>query len=155
VSFIANPKARTTEADTISNDGFWPDISLLHAREVMRLDGKVTDGRLRHALITAIVEVDRDLSGWRASRQAQGIERLEDVTGRMIDGKPMPLHCYLRAVYSLAKADLIERMADFDLAKGGETTVSALQDSPDEHRRDASWAITALLGQTRVTVELI
>ncbi|WP_427184853.1 head completion/stabilization protein [Bordetella bronchialis] len=156
MSFIASaPVPDPTTAAPIENDGFWPDVDLGAAREAMRLDGTVTEPRLRHALIAAIVEVGRDVSGWKAARVAEGYATAADVAGAKVDGKSVAEQCYLRAVYCYAKADLIERMADFDLTATGQKKTEWLDITPDEQRRNASWAISALLGRARVTVELI
>ncbi|WP_269086131.1 head completion/stabilization protein [Pseudomonas citronellolis] len=41
-----------------ANDAFYPAVSLEHARDTMRLDGSVTDARLRHELLAAIASVN-------------------------------------------------------------------------------------------------
>jgi hypothetical protein len=156
MSFIASaPVSDAPADDTIANDGFWPDLSLAAAREAMRLDGTVNGPRLRHALVAAVIEAARDVQGWKAARQGEGYATVAEVPGAKVDGKSVAEQCYLRAVYCYAKADLIERMADFDLTATGQKRAEWLDTTPDEQRRNASWAISALLGRARVTVELI
>ncbi|OZI23031.1 hypothetical protein CAL26_05985 [Bordetella genomosp. 9] len=156
MSFIASaPVSDAPADDTIANDGFWPDLSLVAAREAMRLDGTVTGPRLRHALIAAVIETARDVRDWKAARQGEGYATLADVPGDKVDGNSVASQCYLRAVYCYAKADLVERMSDFDLAATGQKRAEWLDTTPDEQRRNAAWAITALLGRPRTTVELI
>lgn len=155
MSFIANPPTPTSESDTISNDGFWPGVRVSDARLTLRLDGTVTEQRLRHALVAAIIEVARDVTAWKLARKAEGHATLSDVPGDQVDGKGVAEQSYLRAVYSLAKADLVERMADFDLAAAGQKKAEWLDSTPDEQRRNAAWAIAALVGRSRCTVDLI
>jgi len=145
------------EAQTIDHDGFWSAVDTAHARAAMRVDdGTVVPARLTHALITAMIEVGRDLDAWRARQIAQGYPRLADVpTTETIAGEPVALHCYRRAVYCYAKANLIERMTDYDLTASGQRKTEQLDEAPDALRRDALWAIARIQGRSRATVELI
>lgn len=156
MSFVATTPKPANET-TIDNDGFWPAVSPSDARAAMRLDdGTVTAVRLRQALITAMLEVGRDLVGWTEARLAEGHKTLDDVPSRtVIDGKSMLLHSYLQAVYCYAKASLIERMPDYDVSAAGQRKQEALADAPADLRRDALWAISLIKGRTRTTVELI
>lgn len=156
MSFNATEPKPATES-AIKNDGFWPDISPSEARAAVRLDdGTVTAGRLRQALITAILEVGRDLTDWTDARRAEGHASLSDVPScAVIDGKSMLLHSYLQAVYCYAKAAIIERMPDYDLTAAGQRKQEAFADAPADLRRDALWAISLIKGRPRATVELI
>ena len=93
MSFNATEPKPATES-AIKNDGFWPDISPSEARAAVRLDdGTVTAGRLRQALITAILEVGRDLTDWTDARRAEGHASLSDVPScAVIDGKSCLLY---------------------------------------------------------------
>jgi hypothetical protein len=158
MSFVSTPSlTRRPEqpAEPIRNDPFYPDVSLEHARDTMRLDGNVTDVRLRHELLDAIASVNDELRTFRAVRRGAGIERLADVPAEPLDGESVLLHHYRRAVYCLAKASLIERYRDYDSTGEGARRADELEPQGDELRRDARWAISAILGLPRVTVELI
>lgn len=156
MSFIATNPKPVNEAP-IQNDGFWPDVIPSEARAAVRLeDGTVTAERLRLALITAILEVGRDLVEWTEARRSEGHATYADVPGRAaIDGKSILLHSYLQAVYCYAKASLIERMPDYDVSAAGQRKQEALDDAPADLRRDALWAISLIKGRPRSTVELI
>jgi len=153
------PAAPSTpvSAQTIRNDGFFPDIDMTAMRDAMRLDGTVTDARLRPAIVDAILFVNHSLARWRTEKAA-GIAMLAEMPATSIDGESRLIALYRRAVYSTAKADLIERYRDYD------TTASALNDkksmewmdnAPADQRRNAQWAIADLVGRPRMTVELI
>lgn len=58
--------------DVIKNTSFWPDVRVSEFRRDMRMDGSVTDPRLRLALLTAIAEVNADLYEFREKQRAQG-----------------------------------------------------------------------------------
>jgi len=157
----ALPSTTTATPDagaTIGNDGFFIDIDMLAMRDAMRLDGTVTDARLRPAIVSAMLSVNRDLREWQQVQQAKGFGKLADVPATMIDGESRLVSLYRRAVYSTAKADLIERYRDYD------TTAAALSDkksmewmdiAPADQRRNAHWAIADIVGRPRMTVELI
>lgn len=142
----------------ITNDGFFPDISMPAMRDAMRLDQTVTDQRLRPALVSAIITTNKLLEDWKAAKLAAGIVTLGDVPAAKVDGESELAAHYRRAVYSFAKADMFEGYRDYD------TTAAALTDkknmewmdaAPDVQRRNAHWAISDILGRTHATVELI
>ncbi|MNY37541.1 Phage head completion protein (GPL) [compost metagenome] len=141
----------------VTNDGWWPDFDLNTARNTMRLDGTVTDARLRHVLAAGMLEVNMDapVLAWRASREAAGATRLEEVTAPQVDGISRLVYLYRRAVYSFATADLIERYVDYDTAASGIKRAELQTSAPDEHRRNGRWAARQLVGAGRSTVELI
>lgn len=153
MSFIAVQPSPTSSS--ISNGPFWPDVDLNELRKTVRMDGTVTEERLRHSAISAIIQVNKDLSVWRTERQSSGHETLKAVPAETIDGESTLLHLYLRAVYCLTKANLIERYADFDsTAKGSKDAAEQTQTVTDLYR-DARFAIRDILGVSHVTVELI
>ncbi|WP_071335489.1 head completion/stabilization protein [Burkholderia contaminans] len=160
MSFVSTPPlsrapAETEPAKPIKNDPFYPDVALEQARDTMRLDGSVTDARLRHELLDAVASVNDELRGARAAWQADGVGQLATVPAEQLDGESVLLHNYRRAVYCLAKASLIERYRDYDTTGDGARRADELEPQGDELRRDARWAISALLRRPRVTVELI
>lgn len=158
MSFVSTPplsRQPETPARPITNDAFYPDVSLEHARDTMRLDGSITDARLRHELLAAIASVNDALRTARAAWSDAGIVRLADVPADQLDGESVRLQNYRRAVYCLAKATLIERYRDYDTTGDGARRADELEPQGDELRRDASWAISDIVGRPRVTVELI
>ena len=96
------------DVKAITNDGFFPDISMPAMRDAMRLDSTVTDARLRPALVDAILTTNRLLREWQASYLAKGIQKLEEVPALKVDGESQYVAHYRRAVYSFAKADIRE-----------------------------------------------
>lgn len=154
MSFIA-PGAEPVAEDTITNDGFFPDIKPEECRASMRLDGTVTPPRLRDALIEAIQSVNSDLANWKDTQLAAGYTTLAAVPAAAVDGKSVQLNRYLRAVNCLTQANLAERYRDFDSTGAGHREADKLEMPIDDIRRDARWAIRDILGVRRTTVELI
>lgn len=141
--------------DAIVNDGWFPDQSLATLRDLVRLDGTVTDVRLRDAVRYAIACVNWQLLEFRASQVALGVTNLAAVDPAAIDGEPRLVMLYRRAVASTAKADLIERYRDLDSTDSGLRRAVDMDPSIDEQRRNARWAVRDILGLPHSTVELI
>jgi hypothetical protein len=160
-SFIANEPAPTAAAPDgtpaagiVSNDGFFPDIDKAHLRAAMRLNGTVTDERLVDALVSAIINVNGELAGWKAASVAAGAADVESMLPK-IGGQSVKATLYRTAVYRSTKADLTERYRDFDSTKSGAHEADQLDTTVDDDRKAARWAIRDLLGVNRTTVELI
>lgn len=159
MNFIANaPKPENSISDAIENDGWFPDIQLASMRDVTRLDGTVTEPRLSAAVVDAMLTVNDALDEWKHEQLSKGYMALEDVPAGTINRQSQLVAHYLRAVYSTAKADLIEKYRDYD------STASSLADkkamawldcAPEQERRNAHWAIANILQKPHMTIELI
>ncbi|WP_224798162.1 head completion/stabilization protein [Idiomarina abyssalis] len=139
----------------IQSSAFWPDIDTAKLRETMRLDGTVTDPRLIHSTISAVSSVNSELSQWRQEKQAEGHNTLDAVPAEQINNESVYVHLYARAIYSLTRANLIERLRDYDTTGAGDSDVDALADTITNLQRDARFAIRDILGKNHSTVELI
>ena len=164
MSFIATaPPAATGTSPSpdplvIENDGWFPNIDLAHMRDAMRLDGTVTNERLAQAVIIAVLHVNGELDTWQWQKHAAGHLTMAAVPAGTINRESKLTIQYRRAVYSMAKADLIERYRDIDSTASSLTDKKAMEwmnDAPSEQRRNAHWAVSDILGRTHATVELI
>lgn len=151
--FIAT--GSTTETYVITNDGFWPDIDGATLRAAIRLDGSVSDARLEVAAVNALIQVNQELRGLKASHQGAGHAALADVPADRINNESCLVLLYRRAIYCTAAAELSERYRSFDSTAEGNRNTEELTPSIDEYRRDARFAIRDLLGVGHCTVELI
>lgn len=142
-------------ADTIGNDGWFPDLLLSDLRAIVRLDGTVTDDRLRDAVRFAMLHVNDQLRGFQEREQAKGTASLQQVSDRQLDGKNRLCLLYLRAVASWAKADLLERYRSLDITDAGQRRADDQTAAIDEQRRNTSWAIREIQSLPRSVVELI
>lgn len=158
MSFIAAEPATTSpqppESTTVANDGFFPDIDLQRLRGAVRLDGTVTDDRLRNAVVEAVISVNDELGTWKAAQQLAGVTGLAELEPR-IGGEAVQLRRYLTAIYRTVKADLNEQFRNFDATKSGDAEAEQLLQMVEDERRAARWAIRDFLGLPRTTVELI
>ncbi len=154
--FVATADAAppTPEADTIENNGFYPDVSIAALRAGTKLDGTVTFERIRAATVDAMRSVNAELVAWRATN-ATGYDALAAVPADKIGGDSVLVSLYLRAVYNLAHADVTERYRDFDSTKSGGQDAERLEETICTARRNARWALNDLRGIPRSTIELI
>lgn len=151
---IPAPPPAVAETAIVSST-FWPSIDPAKVREAQRIDATVTSARLRGALIEAIATTNTALLAWRSAQQAAGFATLAEVPAETIDTESLHLHRYRRAVGSLAKALLLERLRDFDATGKGDKDAAALTDPIDDCRRDWHAAVADIAGRPRSTVELI
>lgn len=142
-------------APLITNDGFFPDIDPAHFALAMSVRDSVTPPRRRQALVEGIIAIGNQLAAYREARVLGGISRLADVASPSIDGESRLVQLYRTAVYSTAKAQLVERYRDADITKAGKDKVDDLEPSIGELRRDAIYAVRDILGTGRTDVELI
>lgn len=157
-SFIAtaSPAPAASPIDgVVTNDGWYPDVSLTDMRDAMRLDGTLTAERIRHATRDAVLSVNGELSAWRMRQVAAGHAALDDVPAVRVDGESAFVHHYLRAVYHRAYADVTEKFRGYDSTKSGGQDAADLACTVEEARRNARWAVSAILGVPNSTVELI
>ncbi|WP_018250776.1 head completion/stabilization protein [Sphingomonas melonis] len=142
-------------APVIANDGFFPDIDPADFAQAMSVRDSVTPARRRQALIDGIIAIGNQLAAYREARLLGGIASLAAVASPKIDGESRLVQIYRTAVYSEAKAKLVERYRDVDITKAGKDKVEDLEPSIGELRRDAIWAVRDILGTGRTDVELI
>ncbi|OOF45793.1 phage head protein [Rodentibacter trehalosifermentans] len=143
----------TTTDNLISNDPFFPDLSISQCRNQMRIDGTVTEYRLKGALIEAMASVNEELSAFQQDHAEYGC--VEKIPAPIINGESILVQRYQRAVICLAVANLYERYASYDSTNDGEKKMEQLKDIIDQLRRDARFAISDMLKRRRIDVELI
>lgn len=151
------PREELSEAEDIVTAGdFWPPLSISHFRKVQRAEDAINDTRIRAAIQSGIQSAFLDLSEWAKEQRDAGHATLNDVPAiDEIDGKSPLVWAWERAIFSLAKAELVESLKDYDATGAGERNTEFVDDSIIQLRRDATHAIRDLKGRPRTTVELI
>ncbi|MBC3346563.1 head completion/stabilization protein [Pseudomonas sp. SWRI196] len=143
------------EPFVITNDGFWPDIDVVHLRDSIRLDGSITDARIEVVTVNALIQVNGELASVKLKHTANGYDTLAAVPASNIKGESHFVHLYRRSIYCSVGAELAERYRSYDSSVEGNKNADELTPSVDEYRRDARFAIRDLLGVGHSTVELI
>ena len=139
----------------INTDPFWPSIDLDNLRATLRIDASVTPARLETAVIAAAIDLNRELSDWRAAQQAAGYATLADVPGDRIKDVSVQAHLYRRAIEAATGAEVCERYRDYSATNTGNNKAEETAPTIDDYRRDLRWAVRDFLGKNRTTVELI
>ena len=122
------------------NDG-WPSVDPKIARVVLRLNGTVTNERLRESLENSIQAVQREISTLKH-------DLVNQLTVRQVG-------LYLRAVYFTTKADLAERYRDFDTTEAGNRVADSMDAVVRDARRTVRWAVADLMERPRVTIDVL
>jgi len=140
--------------DLVAGDGWYPDASIKDFRDTYRIGTVVTDRRVAAALANAMAAVAQQLSTWRSDREAAGAERLADASEAGFNGMTIAEQQWQRATYSLAAADLVETHNDISATADGRDRRELRAVTADEHRRNATVAIRAILGKSPNRVSL-
>lgn len=164
MGMVAKPQVNSAETDvTDVDDGaekvtagtFWPEILLRDLRLASRIPGRTTTSRLKFVTTEAVAHVTDQLDDWRGIQESAGYSTLADVPARMLNGESVKVYRYRRAVYSAARALLLENARDVDTTEKGDRKANALEVQTDDLWRDVRWAIADIRGTQRLFVELV
>ncbi|EAQ5409325.1 head completion/stabilization protein [Salmonella enterica] len=164
MGMVAKPQVNSAETDvTDVDDGdekvtagaFWPEILLRDLRLASRIPGRTTTSRLKFVTTEAVAHVTDQLDDWRGIQESAGYSTLADVPARMLNGESVKVYRYRRAVYSAARALLLENARDLDTTEKGDRKADALEVQTDDLWRDVRWAIADIRGTQRLFVELV
>lgn len=149
MSFVANGNSAKSNIQ-VRSGAFFPAISLDDVRAEVRIDGAVTDIRLRQVIREEIIDVNRLLAG--LTDQA---DTLADLAKDTIDDQPDTVILYFSAVANGVAAKIAERYSGYDSTNSGADKAEQLRLTIDEYRRNKHWAIKQLLGENHTVVDLI
>ncbi|EPJ5822007.1 head completion/stabilization protein [Pluralibacter gergoviae] len=140
--------------EKVTAGAFWPEIELSAVRKEMRITGAVTTSRLKQVVIEAVGHTIDQLAGWQSEQMSAGFISLDAVPSNQVNGQSLRVYRYRRAVYSIARALLIETFRDVDTTgDAGEKKALALASQANDHWRDARWAIADIRGVVRNSAE--
>lgn len=149
MGFVANGNNIPSNVTLTSGD-FWPVINLNDLKDDLRLDGSITEIRLKNAAMYSIIDTNKML----VSLMGQAAT-LADLGTAKINGVPVSVILYRQAVAAGTGAKLAEKFVSYDSSREGEKRGEEVYKSADDYRCDQRWAIRDLLGIPHVTVELI
>lgn len=122
----------TVVEDIVSNDAFFPDISVADFQRECRIPPEYSQSQQRNMLISAMAGINIELTTFRLRSQTQGYQQLADI-GPRIGGQSAHVSSYLQAVYCRAKATLLVHFATLErreeaqaLGKEGRETHTSL-----------------------------
>ena len=149
MGFVANGN-NTPSQINIKSDPFYPSISLDHIREIVRIDGAVTNARLQQAIIEEVIDVNRLLKVLKDKATV-----LSDLSTTEINDQPETDYLYLSAVANGVAAKTNENYRTYDSSNAGGKKAEDAELTVDDYRRNKQWAILQLLGENHTVVELI
>lgn len=149
MGFVANGN-NTPSQINIKSDPFYPSISLDHIREIVRIDGAVTNARLQQAIIEEVIDVNRLLKVLKDKATV-----LSDLSTTEINDQPETDYLYLSAVANGVAAKVNENYRNYDSSNSGAKKAEEAEYTVDDYRRNKQWAILQLLGENHSVVELI
>lgn len=149
MGFVANGNNIPSQIN-IKSDPFYPSIALDHIREIVRIDGAVTNLRLQQAIIEEVIDVNRLLKVLKDKATV-----LSDLSTTEINDKPETDYLYLSAVANGVAAKINENYRNYDSSNSGAKKAEEAEYTVDDYRRNKQWAILQLLGENHSVVELI
>ena len=149
MGFVANGN-NTPSQINIKSDPFYPEISLDHIREIVRIDGAVTNARLQQVIIEEIIDIHRLLKVLKNKATV-----LSDLSTTEINDQPETDYLYLSAVANGVAAKINENYRNYDSSNSGAKKAEEAEYTVDDYRRNKQWAILQLLGENHSVVELI
>jgi hypothetical protein len=153
MSFSGKP---TTFVDqTIENDGFWPDLSLVEFQKGYRLPAEYLVDMLAADLTTAMIEVNRDLAKRKLAWQAVGITTVESADPMVLPERTFHAATYKRAVYCRAKASLLTQFATVTRRESAENTGKEQPERGETFLEFSQQAVRSLQGRGRITAVLL
>ncbi len=110
MSFTGKPSLTT--ADPVTNDGFWPDVSLADLLNNYRIPAEYADGVIETGLVIALLRVNETLEPVKQAVIDLGYTRLSDylsANSEQVNGVEVLISQYNHAVYTRAKAGLLQQ----------------------------------------------
>lgn len=149
MGFVANGNP-TPQHEKISTNAFFPDVSINDIRDIVKIDGSVTDARLKQAIFEEIIDVNRLLVSL-----VQPDTNLTQLSKNKVNEKTDTEILYFSAVSNGVAAKVCEKYRGYDSTNTGNKRADDLTLTIDEYRRNKHWAIQQLLKQNQTTIELI
>lgn len=149
MGFVANGNSTPSQI-IIKSDSFYPDVDLDHIREIVRIDGAVTNARLQQVIIEEVIDVNRLLKSLKDK-----VAQLSDLSNSEINDLPETDYLYRSAVANGVAAKVNENYRNYDSSNAGGKKAENAELTVDDYRRNKQWAILQLLGENHTVVELI
>lgn len=145
---IGNPDVNNNEEPIVN--AWWPEISLVNARQIIRVNSDVPEPRLRNVLTTAMFRANRDLNDFKAANIEKGVASVDD-----LDNSEEIKHHYLTAVFSYCEADLINTYRDYDTSGKGHDRADEFEERIASLLANARRAMNVIKNKPFSVVELI
>lgn len=153
MSFSGNSNENSTA--TVNNDGWWPDFTVADFQSRYRLPSGYAEGVLIDGLQIGMAWANIQLRNWRADLAGFEYANLNDVPADKLGEESILLVHYRRAVYSHAKAYLLQQFPTINRRESANNEARESEETESKFLEYAQQAIADLQGVGRATVVLI
>ncbi|WP_299379614.1 head completion/stabilization protein [uncultured Kiloniella sp.] len=153
MSFVPNNHNTPATDETVSNTGFYPDLSLDEFKKSMSVGNDNDVTRLTAIVTEAMIEINRSLMSWRDGLLQYA--SLDLVPAIMYGETSEKVFLYKTAVFNRARALLVETRKDYDSTKSGRDKADQIELPADDYYRASTEALNRLIDRPRSTIELI
>jgi hypothetical protein len=125
-------KPALTTAVAITNDGFWPNLTLAELMDNYRIPPEYADGVIKTGLTLSIINVNEKLAAVKAQLIADGYATLEAYTtahSEPINSKQVLAELYKHAVFTRAKAGLLQQFNTLNRKPNAENAAKESDDT--------------------------
>ncbi|WP_020410999.1 head completion/stabilization protein [Hahella ganghwensis] len=141
---------------TLSNDGFFPDLSLGDFQRVYRIPAEYHADMVKEHLRLAMVAINVSLAERKDEWISGGFESLAAVSDQELDGQKLLVMHYQQAVYCRAKASLLQAFATMNRRESAENLAKEAPETEQKYLSLSVRAVRRLLGQaTGITAVLL
>ena len=159
LSFSGKSLDYQDEAITQGPGSFWPDLNLGEFQLQRKVPPQLQGDTAIQALLAAIGDINRRLTSFETSKRAAGFATAKDLPGARAGDENQTTAQYKKAVYALAKADLVSEVTSVSRVGKATAPEGTSSDAAESFTRsglltEASQAVRAILGLGRATVSL-
>lgn len=155
MTYVPDPTQVINEDTVLENDGFFCDMSLDDFRKSMNIGPDFDDPLALNRLTEAIFYTNDLLTAWKQDQLNAGFQTIEDIATPSTGGLIKEVFFYKQAVFTYARAQLIETRRDISTTDKGHDRADDLDATIADYYRKSHEAIQTILGKTRITVGLI
>ncbi|MGY4028307.1 head completion/stabilization protein [Aeromonas rivuli] len=141
---------------TITNDGFWPDVVCGDFERRRALPADMDADAISAALLAAVSEINLQLAKHQVSLLANGYTRAQEVPGPRLQGGNNALtETYLAAVFARAKAMLLPEFATVTERDARKDLAERAPDLREQLLSESQQLVRSIKGKHRVGVSMI
>jgi Phage head completion protein (GPL) len=151
-------KPQLTTNAPLANDGFWPELIVGDLVEKYRIPAEYDDGVVSWGLSLAIIRINQMLAGVRTQVLEPSLSCSNDAQpapfaslalwaaahSEMVDGEQVAIRMYKHAVFSMAKAFLLQQFNTMNRRPQAENLKKESSDSEEYWLNQAQWAMNWL-----------
>jgi len=156
MSYGFTPDTETLRPDTpIVNAPWFVDVNLREFSENWQIPLSFTDAYLINLLLPAMDDVNQTLQDWVNSQASAGYTNIAAVPAKSLNGISAKVTQYKRAIYSMAKSELIKNNISVSRKDEAESNARTSDNLSDHYAKMSSKAIAKVMDELTIGVELI